>query len=58
MSIQNHLQHAQRSSREIQQNVADAPAGGALPAIVHQSLRHVLDDGNGQLDVAAVVQKV
>jgi len=58
MGIQDHLQHAQSTTSKVQQDVADAPAGSALPSVVHQSLWHVLYNGDGQLDVTAVVQKV
>jgi len=53
-----HLSHTESSSGEVKQDVPDAPAGGRLAAIVHNSLGNVLDERDEEFDVRAHVQKV
>lgn len=54
----NHLRHTESTARTIQDNVPDAPAQGALPAVVHVRLRRVLDQGDEQFNVGAKVEEV
>ena len=53
-----HLCHAQRSSRAIQDDVANAPAHGALSQVVHVGLRRIFDQGDEQLDVGAEIEEI
>jgi hypothetical protein len=56
--IQHHLKHGESSTGEIEKNVADAPSHGAFPPVIHHNLRHVLDECDGQLDVAACIEEI
>ena len=55
---QEHLKHTQCSSREVEEDVPDAPANGAFSAEVHESLWYVLDQGDPELYVGAVEEEV
>lgn len=58
ISIQQHLQHAQNASSEVEQNVPYAPTNRAFPLIIHVRLRDVLDQRDGQFDVGTEVEEV
>ena len=58
VAVDDELAHAQDPARQVQQDLPDAPAGGALVAVVGQGLGRVLDEGDEQLDVADGVDNV
>ena len=55
---QKHLEHAQSSSCEVEEDVPDAPTNCTFSSEVHESLWYVLDQGDPQLHVGAVVEEV
>lgn len=52
------LAHAEDSTREIEKDLDDTPALGALVAVVYDNLWRVLDQGHDQLDVTHSVDDV
>lgn len=52
------LAHAEDSTREIEKDLDDTPALGALVAVVYDNLGRVLDQGHDQLDVTHSVNDV
>lgn len=56
--VNHHLQNTQPAAGEVHENVANAPSAGALSAIIHECLRHILDQCNAQLNVTARVEKI
>ena len=58
VSDQEHLEHAQCSSCEVEEDVPDTPTNGTFSEEVHESLWYVLDEGDPQLHVGAVEEEV
>jgi len=55
---QEHLQYAERSSCKVENDISNAPSRSALPPEVHVRLGDVLDEGDAELHVGAVVEEV
>jgi len=55
---QEHLEDAEEASGEVEKDIADAPSRSALPPKIHVRLGDVLDEGDSELDVGAVVEEV
>ena len=55
---QKRLEKTERTPGEIEENVANAPSEGALPPVVHEGLREVLDECDEELDIGAQVEEL
>lgn len=58
VGIEDELRSAQDSSSKIQEDVANAPADSGARFVVDVNLRAVLDEADGELDVAQVIKDV
>lgn len=52
VSVQDELRNAEDSSSKIQKDVANAPADSGAHFVVDVDLRTVLDEADGELDIA------